>query len=130
MNANSNNLTPPRAGTSADHASADMESRIDRAMERKPDVQIPADFAAKIAARAVAQPLRRRGYRPQFGPMIALFSVPLAALALFVLAPHATPNLKSLSFDAEVVLLAELGFIGWWITRTFNPKMNRLLRWL
>jgi hypothetical protein len=117
---NSNNLTPPEALTSAD-----MESRIDRALEHKPEVQIPIDFAAKIAARAGAQPLHRRRYKPQFGPMIALFSAPLAVLALFALAPHAAPNLKSLSFDAEVVLLAELAFIGWWISRTFNPRMTR-----
>jgi len=116
---NSNNLMPPQARTSAD-----MESRIDRAIEHKPDVQVPVDFAAKVAARAVAQPLRRRRYKPQFGPMIALLSAPVGALALFLLAPHAAPNLKSLSFDAEVVLLAELAFIGWWIGRTFNPKMN------
>jgi len=129
MNPNSNNLTPPQARVSVDSASADMESRIDRAIEHKPDVQIPVDFAAKIAARAITQPLRRRRYKPQFGPTIALLSAPLAALALFVLAPHAAPNLKSLGFDAEVILLAELAFIGWWITRAFNPKTNRLIRW-
>lgn len=120
MNSPNTNNTPPQVS-----ASADMESRIDRAIERKPQVQIPADFAAKIAARAVARPLRRRRFKPQFGPMIALLSAPLAAIALFALAPHAAPNLKSLSFDAEVVLLAELALIGWWISRTFNPKMNR-----
>ena len=119
---NTNNLTPPQARTPAD---ADMESRIDRAIEHKPDVQISADFAAKVAARAVAQPLRRRRYKPQFGPMIALLSAPLAALALFALAPHSAPNLKSLSFDAEVVLLAELAIIGWWITRTVSPRISR-----
>jgi hypothetical protein len=116
----SNNLTPPQSRTLPD-----MESRIDRAIENKPDVQISADFAAKVAARAVAQPLRRRRrYKPQFGPMIALLSAPLAALALFALAPHSAPNLKNLSFDAEVVLLAELAFIGWWISHTFNAKMK------
>jgi hypothetical protein len=114
-----NNNTPPQSGSSAD-----IELRIDRAIENKPDVQIPADFAAKIAARAVAQPLRRRRYKPQFGPMIALLFAPIAALALFVLAPHSVPNVKNLSFDAEVVLLTELAFIGWWITRTLNARMN------
>lgn len=121
---NSNNLTPPRSSAQSS-VSVETELRIDRALEHKPEVQIPADFAAKVAARAVAQPLRRRRYKLQFGPMIALLSTPLAALALFALAPHSAPNLKSLSFDAEVVLLAELAFIGWWISRTFNPKMNR-----
>jgi hypothetical protein len=119
MNPNPDNLTPPRG------PAADLESRIDTAIEHKPEVQIPADFAAKIAARAVAQPLRRRRYRPHFGSTIALLSAPLAALALFALAPHTAPNLKSLSFDVEVVLLAELAFIGWWIAHTFNPKMTR-----
>jgi hypothetical protein len=121
---NSNNLTPPQSRASAGRTS-EIETRIDRAIERKPEVQVPADFAAKVTARAVTQPLRRRRYKPQFGPMIALLSAPLAVLALFVLAPHAAPNVKSLSFDAEVVLLAELAFIGWWITRTFSLKMNR-----
>jgi len=124
MNSPNSNLTPPQA-----HASADMEARIDRAIEHKPDVQIPADFAAKVAALAVVQPLRRRRYKPQFGPMIALLSMPLAALALFVLAPHTAPNLKSLSFDTEVVLLAELAFIGVWLTRAFVSKTDRLIRW-
>ena len=125
MNSPNTNNMPPQLRTPADRTSTDMESRMDRAIEHKPDVQIPADFAAKVTARVVAQPLRRRRFKPQFGPMIALVSAPLAAVALFVLAPHASPNLKSLSFDAEVVLLAELAFIGWWITRTFQPKMNR-----
>jgi hypothetical protein len=122
---NSNNLTPPHSRTSVGSISVDMDQRMDRALEQKPDMPIPADFAARVAASAVAQPLRRRRYKPQFGPMIALLSAPLAVLALFALAPHSAPNLKSLSFDAEVVLLSELAFIGWWITRTFNPKMSR-----
>ena len=122
---NSNNLTPPHSRTFAHGTSAEIDARIDRAIEHKPDVQIPADFAAKVAARAVVQPLRRRRYKPQFGPMIALLSAPLAALALFALAPHSAPNLKNLSFDAEVVLLAELAFIGWWITGTLHPKAPR-----
>ena len=115
---NRNNLTPPRGLT------ADPESRLTLAIEHKPDVYIPFDFASKVAARAVAQPLRRRRYAPRFGRAIALLSVPLAAIALFALAPHAAPNLKSLSFDAEVVLLAELALIGWWIGR-ISPQMAR-----
>lgn len=117
MNTPNNNLTPPQ--------DQDFESRITTAIEHKPEPQIPADFAAKVAARAVAHPLRRRRYKPQFGRMIALLSAPLATLALFVLAPHTAPDLKSLTFDTEVVLLAELAFIGWWLARTFNQQMSR-----
>jgi len=116
MNTPNKNLTPP-TGPAA-------ESRITAALEQKPEPQIPPDFAARIAARATAQPLRRRRYKPQFGRTIALLSAPIAALALFALAPHTAPNLKSLSFDTEVVLLAELAFIGWWIARTLNPQKS------
>lgn len=125
MNSPNTNNKPPQPRTSADRTPVDIGSRIDRAIEHKPEVQIPADFAAKVAALTSTQPLRRRRFKPQFGPMIALVSAPLAAMALFALAPHTSPNLKSLTFDAEVVLLAEVAFIGWWISRTFHPKMNR-----
>jgi len=119
MTSPNNNLTPPP------RPATDLESRITTAIEQKPEVQIPADFAARVAALSVAQPPQRRRYKPHFGRMIALFSAPLAALALFALAPHTAPNVKSLTFDTEVVLLAELAFIGWWIARTFNHQMSR-----
>jgi len=116
MNPKSQNLTPP-TGSAA-------ESRITAALEQKPEPQIPLDFAARVAVRAAAQPMRRRRYKPQFGRTIALLSAPIAVLTLFVLAPHAAPNLKSLSFDTEVVLLTELALIGWWIARTLNPQKS------
>jgi hypothetical protein len=115
---NSNNVMPPRGLTS------DPESRLTAALEHKPEVHIPLDFASQVTALAVTQPLRRRRYAPRFGRAVALFSVPLASLALFALAPHASPNLKSLSFDTEVVLLAELALIGWWIGR-MSQHMTR-----
>lgn len=122
MNTPNNHLTPPQ---STPPQNRDFESRITTAIEQKPEPRVPADFAAKVAARAVAQPLRRRRYKPQFGRMIALVSALVAALALFVLAPHTAPSVKSLSFDTEVVLLAELAFIGWWLARAFNQQMSR-----
>jgi hypothetical protein len=117
MNSTDNKLTPPR------DPSAD--ARITAALEHKPEPQIPVDFAAKVAALASAQPLRRRRSTPRFGSLFALLTVPLAAIALFVLAPHTAPSLHSVGFDAELVLLAELGFIGWWISRTFSSRLSR-----
>lgn len=114
MNSTDNKLTPPA-----------LDARVNAALERKPEVQIPADFATKIAARAAAQPLGRRRSTPRFGSTIALFSVPLAALALFALAPYSAPTLHSLSFDAELALLCELAFIGWWISRSFVSRSLR-----
>jgi hypothetical protein len=108
-------------------AAADFEARMDRALEHKLESRIPVDFAVRVAARAVAQPLKRRRYKtPQFGKLMALLSIPVAAVALFALAPHAVPNVKNLSFDAEVVLLAELALIGGWIARlTARQSISR-----
>ena len=112
----SNNVMPPRG------LASDPESRLTAAIERKPDVGISLDFASKVAALATAQPLRRRRYAPRFGSAIALLSVPLVAIALFALAPHASPSMKSFSFDTEVILLAELALISWWIGRMSHQR--------
>lgn len=119
MNTTDNKLTPPRI------SGIQLDARVTAALEHKPELQIPADFAARIAAHAAAQPQRRRRAVPRFGSMMALFSVPLAALALFALAPHTAPTLHSLSFDAELALLCEFAFIGWWISHSFVARPSR-----
>lgn len=97
---------------------ARLDERINRVLERKPEPQIAADFAARVAARAVAQPVRRRRATPQYGKLMSLLCAVLSACALFALAPHASvANVRNLSFDAEVILLAELAFIGLWLVR-------------
>ena len=118
MNNTTHKLTPPRRPAAED-------ARLTAALEHKPEPQIPAGFAAKVAALAAAQPPRRRRIVPQFGSLIALLSVPISALALFALASHAAPNLHSLSFDIELALLAELGIIGCWLSQTFSSRLLR-----
>ena len=118
MNNTDDKLTPPR------HSGIPLDTRVTAALEHKPEPQIPLDFASKVAARATAQPLRRRRHMPHFGSAIALISVPLVAVALFALAPHAAPNLHSISFDLELALLGELAFIGWWVSRTFSQRLS------
>lgn len=93
-----------------------LEDRITAALERKAEPQIPADFAASVAAKAAAQPLPRRRMKAKFGSAIALFTLAVAMVALFALAPHAVPNLHSLVFDTELALLGEIAVIGWWIS--------------
>ncbi|HEY4009045.1 MAG TPA: hypothetical protein VGM11_02760 [Acidobacteriaceae bacterium] len=115
MNSNNNSVTP-----------STLEQRIDRALEHKTEVHIPADFAARVASRAATQPLKSRRRRPQFGWTIALISAPVATVALFALAPHATTvTVTSLSFDVELALVAELAFVGWWIARTLHLPVSR-----
>jgi hypothetical protein len=128
MNAmNSNHSMPPGlAPNPATHAATEMDWRVTAALECKPELQVPADFAARLAARAAVRPLSTRRSRPQFGLMIALLSAPVATLALFVLAPHAAAaSITSLSFDAQLALLAELAFVSWWILRGTGPFVSR-----
>jgi hypothetical protein len=91
-------------------------SRLDTALGVKPSVQIPSDFAAKVAALAVIQQARPRRRVPQMGKSMALVLAPLVAIAMFALAPHASPNVKSVIFDIEVILIAQLALIGWWVS--------------
>lgn len=96
---------------------AGFDARLDCALEHKAEPPIPADFAARVALRASAQPLRRRRPAGHFGTLIALLSAAFVTVALFALAPHATPNVRSLSFDIELALIAEIAMIGGWIAR-------------
>jgi hypothetical protein len=110
---NNPNLKPPMDQDSANR----IDSRLDAALETKPSMQIPAGFAAKVVALAVAQGRRPRPRVPQIGRSMALIFAPLVTIALFVLAPHSSPNVKSIIFDTEVILIAQLALIGWWVTR-------------
>jgi hypothetical protein len=104
------------------------DRRIDAAIERKPDPPIPADFAAQVAfrlaARAATLPQRRRSSAFPIGRSIAWASTALLAFALFVLAPHATPNLSSFRFDAEILALLELAGLGWGLARGFGVRSS------
>lgn len=85
---------------------------LDRALEAglaaTPSFTVPPDFAARVARLAVAQPVPARAPWLGWGPRLALGSGVLLTVALFVLAPHTAPSLSNVSFDAELVLLAEL----------------------
>ncbi len=105
MNRNSHNPGVPALEPNPNPA---LDARIARALAQPPRVSIPASFAASVAARATAQPLSRPALFTGWGPRLALFSGALLTAAMFALAPHATPTLTSLPFDAELLLLAEL----------------------
>lgn len=100
----------------AQRSATSSTSRLDVALGAKPAVQIPSDFAAKVVALAVMQPARPRRRVPQMGKSMALVLAPLVAIAMFALAPHASPNVKSVIFDIEVILIAQLALMGWWVS--------------
>ncbi len=91
----------------------EREAAIVRALELRPEPVVPADFAARVMqslpAQIVARPRRR------VGRTVALVAAIVLSLALFVIAPHAQPSFASLTFDIEMLLLAQLGAIGYWL---------------
>lgn len=93
------------------------EASVLRVLQTQPTVQIPADFAARVTALAVAQTPRRRSPWADLGPRIAIVSSAVLTATLFAFAPHAVPSLRDLHFDLEMLLLAELGAVGYVLTR-------------
>jgi hypothetical protein len=100
---------------------AALERRIDAALERKPAPHITADFAARVAAQAVALP-RRRSHALPVGRTIAWISAAALGCALFALAPHTAPSITNLRFDAELVVLLELAGLGWLLSRGLGQR--------
>ena len=99
----------------------DMQSQDDnfdavvtRAIERRPEVTVPMNFAARVAA--ALPPAMPRRQPMQVGRTVALVSAGALAIAMFALAPHAAPTFASLAFDFELVVIAQLAGIGYWLT--------------
>ena len=82
---------------------------VTAALAHPPAVAVPGGFALAVARRAALQrppqPLRRIGWAPR----LAILSGALLTAAMFALAPHTPASLSSLRFDAELLLLGELG---------------------
>ena len=91
-----------------------FESRLTAALERREEVAIPADFAARIAAQLpVLQPVRRRIHA---GRTIGILAAIVCVLALAWLAPHTAPSFTSVAFDVELLLFVQLACIAAWFT--------------
>jgi hypothetical protein len=85
---------------------------LSRVLDRKPEVEVPAPFAARVAAALPPLPARRR--QLPLGRLAAAGSALAATLVLFVLAGKAHPELHNFAFDMELLMLIELCGIGWY----------------
>ena len=91
----------------------ELEATITRALDRKPEVRIPEDFAARVRAALPAQSKVR--VRRSVGRMAAAVAAAGLVLALCWLAPHARPSFESVAFDLEMVLVVELAGVAAWL---------------
>ena len=91
-----------------------FEAAITQTLELRRDPVIPAGFTARVMQSLPAQkPIRTRS---QVGRTVGLVAAAILMAGMFALAPHATPNFTSLTFDVELLLLAELGALSYWRT--------------
>lgn len=92
----------------------DFDQSVTRALERRSEVRVPEDFAARVSA---ALPVARRQNKTvQLGRKAALTALVVLGISLFALAPHAAPSFANMAFDFELVVIAELGGVAYWLT--------------
>jgi len=95
-----------------------LEERVTRALERAPEVTIPADFAVRVAGRL---PVRRAfTARPsRYGLLAMRISMVVLVLALVVVAMHSTGR-GVFGIALEWVLCAELVALALWMSGAWN----------
>ena len=91
----------------------ELEAAITRALDRKPEIVVPMDFAAKVRAALPAQPKVR--VQRSVGQGVAAVAAVGLVLALCWLAPHVRPSFESVAFDLEMVLVVELMGVAAWL---------------
>jgi hypothetical protein len=91
-----------------------LEAAITGALEKRPEVVVPAEFAGRVMR---SLPPRRRRPKMPVGRASVLVSLLGLALTMFALAPHVTPQITNFAFDLELLLLVQMAGIGWWFFR-------------
>jgi hypothetical protein len=90
-----------------------MEAAISRALEARREVAVPLDFAARVRASLPAPvPVRPR---VGVGRTAAVVGAAVLLVVLFLLAPHAQASFGNVVFDVELLLLAQVGGIAYWL---------------
>jgi len=91
----------------------ELETAVTQALELRREPEIPTDFATRVMRSLPAQPTARP--RVRVSRTVGIVAAAILTISVFALAPHATPNFTSLTFDLELALLAELAGIAYWL---------------
>jgi hypothetical protein len=97
-----------------DSQDGNFDAMMTRALERREDVAVPTDFAVRVAA--ALPPPRKPRNAMRVGRATGLVAAGVLGVALFALAPHAAPTFGNWAFDFELVVIAELAGIAYWLT--------------
>jgi hypothetical protein len=91
-----------------------FEASLIGALERRPKPVVPMDFAARVVG---ALPPAKPAQKPmRVGRTVGLVAAGVLGVALVALAPHATPKFGNMAFDFELVVIAQLAGIAYWLT--------------
>ncbi len=96
----------------------EMEKTVIQALERKPEIAVPEDFAARVARSMPAELPARAEARPMFGQAAGYLAVAVLAIALLVLTwkyPEALEAGRGFLFAVELLLVAQLLAVGFWL---------------
>jgi predicted phage tail protein len=91
-----------------------LEERVTRALERVPEVTVPAEFAARVALQV---PMRREiaAMPARYGLMAMRISMAVLMIALVVVAMHAGGRSSIFGIAFEWMLCAELVGLAVWL---------------
>lgn len=92
-----------------DNSTNDLDLRLTRALDAVPEVQIPADFAARVASKVPAR--RQVSVKPTHYGDYALFLGVLVTLAAMFLLGHAAAG--NTFVLVESILLAQFIVLTW-----------------
>ena len=96
-----------------------IDARLTRALERKPAVDVPAEFAARVAAQV---PVRRAVavVPARYGFLAARVGMAVLSVALVVMAMRTTGH-SVLGVALEWLLCAELAGLAGWLGGVWRP---------
>jgi len=96
-----------------------LEAAITRALEKRPDTAVPAEFAGRVMR---SLPPRKQRRKMPVGRTAVLAGLLALALTMFALTPHVTPQFTNFAFDLELLLLVQMAGIGWWFFRADSKQ--------
>jgi hypothetical protein len=95
-----------------------QESMLTSALERRPEITIPADFHQRLHASIAAEPAVPTKMPVSFGratAYLAAFCLAVVLVGLTVLYPNAVKAPESMTFILELIILAQLMAVGFWL---------------
>ncbi|QMV18564.1 hypothetical protein GOB94_07595 [Granulicella sp. 5B5] len=99
--------------------SEQLDAAVVQALEQKPVVRVPEDFAVLVTMAAAAQPVAavKARRRVPMGRTAAIVAMVVLVVVLFVVAPRAGTNYASWPFALEMLILVQMAGIAYGLMR-------------